>query len=649
MSVHDVLAGAISGPRGSRVFGRLFGLLVVFLLGFCLVFSVLYVAGYCGVSFFVLVNRSMTEFGVVECLFSAGLDFAVWGFMLFVVLGWLVMNVTSRGLERFSLGSLVLLVVGVLGVVLVGFVLEGAWFLILLSWLLVGFCAVFSKALFGVSWVGLVKRLLLSVFVLVLVIEVGALFLVNVPGVLGLSFDGVGGWGLVELSFSNVFYPVLPFAYLFWVFLGIVCFVVRVVPLGWLSGGFARLGRFVSGLHDVFRLREVGGFGFLDRRYVMLSSVVVSVVVCCLFVVFTLLPSVNPTHMLVSVDAPDYYQWIENMRSVDVGSAFSFAFTNDRALFLVLAYVLSFVLGSVGVVQVIAGLLIVLFGIVCLLVLRVLCGLRDVWVLGVLLVPFSFQALGLIYAGYFANMLALTFVFLYFFVFEKAWRGSSGLGVLGLLVLSVLVLFSHSWTWFVFALSLVGFLFLEWRSSKRVDGLGGDFKWKAVLVGATIGVGLVSDFARRFLSPVSSAASVFGTASSSLGFPNAGFVFGGLSETVSFRLGGVFANSLLVFLCVVGFLVLLRFRSVLSSFLVSWVFVACVSILFASAGFVFDRFLFLVPSVVLSALGLSFVVRFFAGGLRGRISLAVVALVLGFVFLLLLNGALRYVININVW
>ena len=40
----------------------------------------------------------------------------------------------------------------------------------------------------------------------------------------------------------------------------------------------------------------------------MVLAVVVSAVVSCLFVVFTVLPWSNPTGMMVSVDSPDYYQ-----------------------------------------------------------------------------------------------------------------------------------------------------------------------------------------------------------------------------------------------------------------------------------------------------------------------------------------------------
>jgi hypothetical protein len=504
---------------------------------------------------------------------------------------------------------------------------------------------------FGVSRFGLFLRLLFGAVLVVLLVEVAALVLFNVPVALNFGYGTAGlHWSIVELSFSNLAYPFLPYVYLLFVLLGVVGFAVKVLPAGWLANRI-RGKRFVGRLRSSFELSGDGGFEFLRGRFVLAVAVLVGAVVSCLFVLFTVLPWTNPTHMLVSVDSPAYYQWIVYMRSVDVNGALSFAFANDRALFLVLGYALSFFVSPLIVIQFAAALLIVLFGVVSFFVLRLFCSFREVWVFGVLLVPFSFQALGLIYSGYFANMLALILVFVYVILFFRVLRSWSSLGFFALLGVSVLILFSHSWTWFIFALSLVVFLFLEWRLAVRDRGLWGRFKLKANYVGATVGVGLLCDFVRKLLSPVSSTASVFVTVQSSLGLPNAAYLVSGLRDSVDFVLGGVFANQLLVFLSVVGFLFLLKFKSEVSNFFVSWVFVACVSILFAAENFVFDRFLFLMPWVVLSSLGLFSVVRFSAGrfgGLKGW-RLGFVVLVLVFVFLVLLNGSLRYLFNINIW
>ena len=594
---------------------------------------------------------------------SGSLDVAVWGIAVFVILVWLGYNLglnnDRRHYRSFSaLGVLVLLCGLAVGVCLVVFGLVGMWSLVLISSLLLGLCFVFASDLFGVSRLVLFLRVLFGGLLLVFFVELAGFFLFNVPVALGLNVGGLGlHWGGVELDFANLAYPFLPYVYLLLVLFGLGAFVFRVFPNGW--SWFVckvRVSRFVDGLNGVFKSGEGWGFGFefLRGRWVVVLAVVVSAVVSCLFVVFTVLPWSNPTGMMVSVDSPVYYNWISHMRSVDVNSALSFAFGNDRAVFLVLCYALSFVAPTVSVIQFSAALLLVLLSVVSVFVLRLFTKSRKVWVLGVLLVPFSFQGLGLIYSGYFANMLALILIFVYVVLFFKLLDKWSSLGFFALLGVSVLVLFSHSWTWFVFALSLAMFLFLEWRLAVHNRGLWGRFKDKAVLVVATVGVGLLVDLLRKVLSPVSSSGSVLSTVQSSLGFPNPAYLLSGMSKAVDFVLGGVFANQLLVALAFVGFLVLLRFKSEVSNFFVAWVFVACVSILFAASDLVFNRLLFMLPWVVLSGLGLAFVINF-VGSRVGQVSgfkdwrLWVVLLVLGFVFLVLLNCALRYLFNINIW
>jgi len=71
--------------------------------------------------------------------------------------------------------------------------------------------------------------------------------------------------------------------------------------------------------------------------------------------------------------------------------------------------------------------------------------------------------------------------------------------------------------------------------------------------------------------------------------------------------------------------------------------------LFASGEYVFNRFLFMMPSAVLSGLGLFFIVRLGAYRSKGlRVpKFGVAVLVLVFVLLVLVNGGLRYVLNLN--
>jgi hypothetical protein len=632
---------------------------VLFTLVIALIYFLFFSASSLGFSFFILSNRGMIQISISNVLLSAHADGLVWGSLILVVLAWLISSLflkPFKSVEKLVFGSVLTAFVVAECLGLLGG-LPLLWDNAVLTGALACMCIFFSKRFFDYSKISMFKRLLLCLFLLSVFVEAATLFLVNVPVAVNLSSalsGSVAHLRIVEMSFSNLFYPFLTYAYLFLIFLGIFIYAVKVLPLKRLSDKFKPKqlidsSAWLKNFSERYFTLENQPLG---TRFPLILAVAVSIVVSVLFVVFTVLPWANPTNMLVSVDSPGYYQWIVQMRSQNVGSALSFALTNDRAAFLVLGYILSFIIGPVEAIQFASALLIPLFVVVSCLFLRVFSGFKDVRVYGVLLVPFSFQALGLIYSGYFANMLALIFVFAYFVVFFKVLRSESSFWFFSLLVTSELILFSHSWTWFVFALSLGAFLVIELRSARKSDrNLWGRFKLKATLIGATLLLGFTTDFARKLLSPVSSSGSVIGVAQSSLGFPNPGYILSGLRETVNFILGGVFANSLLVFLCIVGLLLLLNFKSEASNLVISWLFVASVSILFASEDFVFNRFLFLLPTIMLSSLGLSFLVRFisadfYASKMWKR---TVEGLILVFVFLALLNIALSYLFNINMW
>ncbi len=343
---------------------KLLVLAVEFSLALCLIYSLLSLAGYFGLSFYVLTNRGMVEHNAVTSLFSESLDRFVWCGGIFVALAGLFYGLGSSKLDRVHRVSVGLVLCGLIGLTgLVIFGLVDVFALVLVSVLAAALCFGWSLSLFGVSRIYLLKSLFVCVLFVALFVELAALVLFNVPAVLNLNpqlWNVASHWNNVELVFSNLAYPFLPYAYLLFVLLGIVCFAVKVAPNGWASKvGWKRFSSFFASLKNIFELNSDVGFEFLRGRLVLIGAILVGAVVSCLFVLFTVLPWANPTNMLVSVDSPGYYQWIAYMHSVDVNGALSFAFANDRALFLILAYALSFVASPLIVIQFVAALLIV--------------------------------------------------------------------------------------------------------------------------------------------------------------------------------------------------------------------------------------------------------------------------------------------------
>jgi hypothetical protein len=620
---------------------------IVFLLAVCTLYSLLYIANSAGVSFFLLVKRGMTEFGLSQNLVSNDLDSILWSSSLLTILAFLCYGVWTVNLRpSYRLAMISGLICLAAWVCLVIFSFLSIISLVLVTGL-VWFILIISRNKILPNF-GIIKTSI-AILIIAFFIELLTLSFYSFPMAFYLTPPTSSPsyhLNLLELSFSNLAYPFLPILYLLFISTVIVAYIFKIAPHRFAA-------RIKMALQGKLSNRLISSFGTLYRnksepkvnQKLVLAVLVLAIVLSILFVIFTLLPSSNPTNMLVSVDAPAYNKMITHMRTGNVDSAFSYAFANDRTTYLLLAYSLSFVFGQVNVIQFSAALLISLFCVVIFFAMRFFVKLPYAGLFAILMVPFSFQGLGLIYAGYFANMLALILVFIFFIALIKVGERPSSAGLLSLFCLSVLILFSHSWTWYIFALSLVGFLLLEWRDSKRARNL----RFTTIVIGGSIGVGLLTDLTRNLLSPISSTASVYYTAHSSLSFPHPNYIFSGFQNTIDSTLGGVFSNQLLLLLSFAGLIVLLRYRSKISNLLLSWIVIACLPILFASANFVFDRSLFLIPFAILAGLGLSSIVGFFTYQFREMkksVLLGVIFLIFSFVVLASLNFALRYIFNI---
>ena len=94
---------------------------IYFMLGLCLVFSLLYIANYLGLSFFVLSHRGMVEHTVSSNLISTNWDLAVWASGVFVVIAWLFHLVSKSGDRFYRIFADLVLLVSISLVVLVIF------------------------------------------------------------------------------------------------------------------------------------------------------------------------------------------------------------------------------------------------------------------------------------------------------------------------------------------------------------------------------------------------------------------------------------------------------------------------------------------------------------------------------------------------
>lgn len=637
--------GKTLSHSSSRCVGWLAGLL----LGIALIFTLFYIESSLGASFFVLSTRNMAPISFSSGLVSSNLDSFIWGALCLMVAVSFLLGTVKSGVSKRLQAAFVVLLLGLVSTVCI--VLLGLFspvFLAIVSMILLAIC-VLCAGIMGFSRFGMIKCAGLGSLLAAFVVEVGALVTYNLPFVLNLSIASSAfalHWRLVELSLANWAYPIVPYAYLAFMLIGIAAYLWELIHLDGLSKKL--MNSMLGNLQVKVELLKQQTIKSKSASFPLGLAIVISFALSVFFVVITQLSWINPTHRLIAVDAPSYYQWMATMRGLDAGSALRMALQNDRALFLLSSYALSFAFPKVSVIQFMAALLVPIFTLVSLYLVRFVCGFRETWLYVVLIAPFSVQALGLIYSGYFANMLAGIFVYLYFALFLK-FRCRSIWSILLLLGVSLLVLFSHSWTWYVFVISLVGFLLLEWRNTSKEPIKLRSFKNVLLTIALTVVVGLGADYTRTLLvSKSASGIVVFKTASSGLSLPNANVILNGLQVTTNSYLGGVFSSALLLGSSILGFLFLLTYRSASSRLLVSWFVVGCVAVIFASGEYVFNRFIFLMPSLIFSAIGLTVLVRSAISNKNQRWRLFLELLIVGLVFMLLLNFAINYTSNVNI-
>lgn len=618
-----------------------------------LVYSVLFAASNLGAVYVRLLGGNMATRPISSVLFSSGVDYFVWLGLLIFSLSWLAYNFHIRGVQA----SFMWLFLAVsFGLTFFSVYAELSMFLLtLVSFSLLLLYIGFVNCYLDVSVFYVFKHLFACFFVFLFFLELASLtsfLLLDTPLMHSFnssSFVGVAHWMVLDLSFVNLAYPLLPWGYLFLVGLGFLSVFFKVGVFQSVFDYFRGRKEFVPFSKGTVFNGKLGSFSFLNSNLILGLAVAVCVVVCVVLVVLTVVPWVNPTYRLVSVDAPLYYQWVQEMRSFDFNGAVSWAFAGDRAVFMLLFYFLSMMVLPVDLVQFFPIVLLLFFSALSLLLVKEFAGTRDAAFYAVLLAPVSIQALGLIYSGYFANMLAILFIYLFYLIFLKFLRNGSRIGLFALMVVSVLILFTHPWMWFIFASSLVVFLFIQGVAAFKSPSLRSAFRLKFASIGGVLLVSVLCDFVRQLLVKTASVAYVYDTISVDLSVPSLGLLWSAMNVTVHSYLGGAFNFSILVFLSIVGFLLVLSRKSDFSDLLVSWVFIACLSVLLTNSEFAYHKFLFSMPLVVFSSLGIAWLIRLLMpNGLKGRWQKVVFLLIFGAIFLVLLNIALRFVTNITI-
>ena len=345
---------------------------------------------------------------------------------------------------------------------------------------------------------------------------------------------------------------------------------------------------------------------------------------------------------LVGSDSAVYLNWLDDMSE----NGPWIALQTDRPLSNLLMYSVqhSFSLSSDFVVKVMPVICCVVLSLAVFWFVRV--GLRnDVLALAsALFSVLSFQTTVGIYAYSVSNWLALTWAFILFGLILKSSKNNSWRYALAAAFFGMALLFTHPYTWDV----IIGVLFVYsiWElltiyKNPRDNGYKHAFQLILVLILNFIAYGIYSilPFGKSVTSGVS-------FAGRNLALPNLLNLPEGLKNTVEMWVGGVYANSLLIILAILGMFTLILFARRFNRLMLLWVVIPSLALLFVSENYLLYRVLYVIPVQILSVLGIFWVFEVVEKKYvlkNNEVYLACKIAGLLLIFLIMLNYALRSV------
>jgi len=345
----------------------------------------------------------------------------------------------------------------------------------------------------------------------------------------------------------------------------------------------------------------------------------------------------------IGVDAPFYEESLTKSASDDFLSVLAnFFFTHpDRPLSLLILHVAKCVSG-------LSALTVVQFSPVVLgpvLVLAVYFFMKEVNsqscmpLLASFLSVSSFHILVGLYGFFLSNRMALIELYLFMGLFFGSVRRKSHLRMIAAILLSVSLLFTHSWTWgmaigVLFTYLIITIIFKRERL--------GESRFESRYLLIVILVNVLAGVTRNYvLGRVVGDFETVNFAQETVSMGALVFLWENLMYTFLHTMYGFFVNPLALFLAVLGaFITVLDDRPV-NRYLTSWLLASCIFFVLGSGWVIKSRILFNLPLPIFEAVGLasigSVVQKVFESGRTLTIKILVILLVL----LVNLNYAFR--------
>ncbi|RMF31916.1 MAG: hypothetical protein D6752_01180, partial [Candidatus Nitrosothermus koennekii] len=323
----------------------------------------------------------------------------------------------------------------------------------------------------------------------------------------------------------------------------------------------------------------------IDYRILLILSIALAIILP----IYPYIPTINSDASTVSVDEKYYLQWMEEMNaSNDIfRDAFSSISKGDRPLTLLLLYALEHVGLYDLTVRVIPIILSISLVIVTYYLIRAYTNNRYLASLSGLFSILSYHFVVGMYAGFFANWLALLTSYLAILALLKAWNANSMKWHTIFFIMLILTLLLHVYTWSYLVATISLFIIISYILNRRLSS-------KMFIIIMLLVSSIVVDVTKMFYFHSAGGLErdiIIG--SKSIGIEEYFKRWSNLSYTFNIMVGGFFTNSLLLLLSLV-WIIKTDYRDPFARVIMASIFISIIPMLFGNITMQ-TRFLYNMP------------------------------------------------------
>jgi hypothetical protein len=321
-------------------------------------------------------------------------------------------------------------------------------------------------------------------------------------------------------------------------------------------------------------------------------------------------PSINKYSQPIGVDTPYYISWVEGLKKASnpqelIREAFVIQSSGDRPLTLIFLFVIMKIshidlFYSIEYIPVVLGPALILT--TYFFTREITAKDNTVSLIASFLTAVSFQPLVGIYAGFYANWLALIVGYASLIFLFKFLRTSSKLNFVAFSVMLYILWFTHVYTWSIFVI-VIGIFLLVMLKLKYYP------KWNVLLLALALVTTIVFDGAKvvitgsfgGIIKDINTAARV------GMGVQQFIFRWSNLIDTTQKFYGNLFSNFIIFILCLF-WLFRANLKEISSTFLVIFLSIGSIPLFFGD-WVVQSRVLYDIPFQIPAAIGLCYIGR----------------------------------------